>query len=42
MGMWAGQRALGKVKDGVVFGIVIVLAMIGAILSVITGISQLL
>ncbi|HJF15110.1 MAG TPA: sulfite exporter TauE/SafE family protein [Enteractinococcus helveticum] len=42
VGMWAGQRALGKVKDGVVFGIVIVLAMIGAILSVITGISQLL
>ena len=41
VGMWAGQRALGKVKDRVVFGIVIVLAMIGAVLSVVTGISQL-
>lgn len=41
VGMWAGQRALGKVKDRVVFGIVIVLAMSGAVLSVITGISQL-
>lgn len=41
IGMWAGQRAMGKVKDRVVFGIVVVLAMIGAVLSVITGISQL-
>ncbi|HEY4535535.1 MAG TPA: sulfite exporter TauE/SafE family protein [Enteractinococcus sp.] len=41
VGMWAGQRALGKVKDQVVFGIVIVLAMTGAVLSVITGISKL-
>lgn len=41
-GMWVGQRALGKVKDKVVFGIVVVLAMVGAVLSVVTGISQLL
>ncbi|NWN87358.1 MAG: sulfite exporter TauE/SafE family protein [Micrococcaceae bacterium] len=41
-GMWVGQRALGKVNDRVVFGIVVVLAMVGAVLSVITGIMALL
>ncbi len=41
VGMWAGQRALGKVNERVVFGIVVVLAMTGAVLSVVTGISQL-
>ena len=42
VGMWIGQRALGKVNDRVVFGIVVALAMIGAVLSVITGIMELL
>src|SRR5690625_4692361 len=42
VGMFVGQRALGKVNDKVVFGIVVVLAMTGAVLSVITGIGQLL
>ena len=42
IGMWAGQRALGRVNDRVVFGIVVVLAMTGAVLSVCTGINQLL
>jgi hypothetical protein len=42
VGMWAGQRALGKVNDRIVFGIVVVLAMTGAILSVITGVMELL
>lgn len=42
LGMWVGQRALGKVNDRVVFGIVVVLAMTGAVLSVITGITELL
>ena len=42
VGMWVGQRALGRVNDKVVFGIVIVLAMTGAALSVLTGISQLM
>lgn len=41
VGMWVGQRALGKVPEKVVFGIVVVLAMTGAVLSVITGISAL-
>lgn len=42
VGMRVGQRAVGKVNDRVVFGIVVVLAMTGAVLSVITGIMQLL
>lgn len=42
LGMWVGQRALGKVNDRVVFGIVVVLAMTGAVLSVATGVLQLL
>lgn len=42
IGMWVGQRALGKVKDRVVFGVVVVLAMTGAVLSVITGVAELL
>lgn len=42
LGMWVGQRALGKVNDRVVFGIVVVLAMTGAVLSVVTGVMQLL
>lgn len=42
VGMWVGQRALGKVNDRVVFGIVVVLAMTGAVLSVITGLMELL
>lgn len=42
VGMWVGQRAVGKVNDRVVFGIVVVLAMTGAVLSVITGILELL
>ncbi|MDN6411136.1 MAG: hypothetical protein L0K07_07140, partial [Yaniella sp.] len=42
VGMAVGQRAVGKVNDSVVFGIVVVLAMTGAVLSVITGIVELL
>lgn len=42
IGMWAGQRALGKVNERVVFGIVVVLAMTGAVLSVATGVMELL
>ena len=42
IGMWTGQRALGKVNDRMVFGIVLVLAMTGAVLSVLTGIMELL
>lgn len=42
IGMWTGQRALGKVNDRIVFGIVLVLAMTGAVLSVLTGIMELL
>ncbi|WP_022870059.1 sulfite exporter TauE/SafE family protein [Yaniella halotolerans] len=41
LGMLVGQRAVGKVNDKVVFGIVVVLAMTGAVLSVITGIVEL-
>lgn len=42
VGMFVGQRALGKVNDRVVFGIVVALAMIGAVLSMATGIIELL
>lgn len=42
IGMWTGQRSLGKVNDRVVFGIVVALAMTGAVLSVVTGVTQLL
>lgn len=42
VGMWIGERALGKVNDRTVFGLVVVLAMTGAVLSVITGVMELL
>jgi len=42
VGMFVGQRSLGKVNDRVVFGIVIALAMIGAVLSLVTGVMELL
>lgn len=42
VGMFVGQRSLGKVNDRVVFGIVVALAMIGAVLSLITGVVELL